>query len=282
MSRVAHFIGIDADKAWLDALVPGQIVLLLKRWLLAETRDHLRQQQLQERTAAPELHFEEQALGFMDSGRARQRHRLARPFARQVLLITGMAGFVDHAKQRAEEFIFVIAGGDAHIFRHAAAERVRADIQPAAVEIKAEKAHRLKAQLALLRHRERPLRRNQRGALLFLHRAGEEIRQPAAQIAKQRIETRAGHVRLENIEQGVIARTAFGFGANSGLFTAQLHHLFEIFREAVPVVGRTLAAPGVFAAAARERFRLDQRFRQQRRLLVVALHFAQVRLFEIV
>jgi hypothetical protein len=54
-----------------------------------------------------------------------------------------VAGFVNHAEQRAEQVVFVVARGDAHILGHAAAERVGADIQAPAVKIKAQHAHRL-------------------------------------------------------------------------------------------------------------------------------------------
>ncbi len=44
-----------------------------------------------------------------------ERASLVDPRARQILLVAGVAGFVDHAEQSAEQVVFVVAGGDAHI-----------------------------------------------------------------------------------------------------------------------------------------------------------------------
>lgn len=67
-----------------------------------------------------------------------------------------MAGFVDHAEQSAEQVVFVVAGGDTHILGYAAAERVGADVEAPAVEVKAKDTHRLQAQLPLFSNGERP------------------------------------------------------------------------------------------------------------------------------
>ncbi|VFT75693.1 Uncharacterised protein [Klebsiella aerogenes] len=45
----------------------------------------------------------------MDSGGASESYRLVDPRARQILLIAGVAGFVDHAEQGAEQVVFVVA-----------------------------------------------------------------------------------------------------------------------------------------------------------------------------
>ncbi len=96
----------------------------------------------------------------MDSGRAGQGDRLSEPVARQVLLIAGVSGFMDHPKQGAEQLVFVVTGGNAHVFRHAATERVSADVQTTGVKVKPEGLHRLQSQLALNCRREWPLRRH--------------------------------------------------------------------------------------------------------------------------
>ena len=77
---------------------------------------------------------------------------------------------MNHAKQRAEQIVLVVARGDTHILGHAAAERVGADIQPSAIKIKAQYAHRFQPQLALVGNRKRPLRFDERRLrLLFNH-----------------------------------------------------------------------------------------------------------------
>lgn len=92
----------------------------------------------------------------MDSGGAGESYGLVDPRARQILLVAGVAGFVDHAEQSAEQVVFVVAGGDAHILGYAAAERVGADVEAPAVEVKAKDTHRLQAQLPLFSNGERP------------------------------------------------------------------------------------------------------------------------------
>ncbi|MNF00099.1 hypothetical protein D3C80_1988670 [compost metagenome] len=47
------------------------------------------------------------------------------------------------------EFFFIVAGSDTHIFRHAAAEGVSADVNTAPVEVETEQFHHVQAQLAL-------------------------------------------------------------------------------------------------------------------------------------
>jgi hypothetical protein len=162
MRRITHFIGIDANVARLHALVPGNKVLFAKGGLAAETGMYGREQMFQEGVTATKLHFKEQALGFVDCRGARQRDGLTRPGTRQVLLIAGMTGFVNHAKQRAQQFVFVIARGDTHIFWHAAAERVRANVQTTGVKIEAEHFHGFQTQLPLIGGREGALRRDKR------------------------------------------------------------------------------------------------------------------------
>ncbi|MNN74562.1 hypothetical protein D3C81_1907720 [compost metagenome] len=98
----------------------------------------------------------------MDGGGARQSDGLAEPVARQILLIARMAGFVHHAKQGAQQLVFIVTGGDAHVFRHAAAERMGADVETPGVKIEAQHFHRFQPQLTLNGGRERALWRNER------------------------------------------------------------------------------------------------------------------------
>ena len=189
---------------------------------------------------------------------------------------------MDHAKQRAEQFILVVARGDAHVFRYAAAERVRTHVEATAVKIEAEHFHGFQAQFALCCGRERALRRNKRTLRLLFHDVCQQVRQPGFHIAEQNVQTGAGHVGLKNIQQRVVRRTAFGFRPQARLFTAEFDHLFQVGGKTLPVVSGALRAPGVLAPAARQGFGFHQRFRQQGCLLVVARHFAQVGLFDVI
>jgi hypothetical protein len=78
--------------------------------------------------------------------------------ARQALLVAGVTRLVDDAHQAGDELLLVVARGDAHVRRHAAAERVAAHVEPAVGKIKAEQPHHLLAERLLRRNRERALR----------------------------------------------------------------------------------------------------------------------------
>lgn len=66
MRRIADLVSIHADITRLDALVPGNEILSAEGRLFAKTLAHGRQQAFQESIAASELHFEEQALRFVN------------------------------------------------------------------------------------------------------------------------------------------------------------------------------------------------------------------------
>ena len=176
VGRIAHLVGVDADQARFNALVEANKVGLFQRRLFAKLRGDQRTQDLQEFIAARQLHFEQQALRFMDSGGTSQGDRLAEQIARQVLLVAGVAGFVHDAEQRGQKLFLVVTRGDAHIFRHAAAERVGADVDAAVVEVETEQLHHAEAQLALGVHIERTLRRLTGLVSLFGHHALQQIR----------------------------------------------------------------------------------------------------------
>ena len=88
-----------------------------------------------------ELHLERRGSGSRGCAIERaSRDRLAEPVARQVLLVAGVAGLVDRAHQALHEVVFAVARGQAHVLGHAAAERMRALVEPAGLEVEAEQA----------------------------------------------------------------------------------------------------------------------------------------------
>ncbi|MNE38479.1 hypothetical protein D3C80_1323790 [compost metagenome] len=173
-----------------------------------------------------------------------------------------MTGFMHHAKQRAQQFVFVVTGSDADIFRDAAAERMRTHIQTTRIKIEAQHLHGFQAELTLHGGRERPLRRNKGLLRLLFHHAGEQIREPGFQITKHVVQTGAGHIRFKDIEQRIIRGAAFRFGTQARLLTAEFDDVLQIGGKTLPVVGRALRTPGVFTFAPRQRFGFHQRLRQ--------------------
>ena len=110
-------------------------------------------------SAAAGLHLHQQRLALVQHHAARIADRLAAPVARQAGLVERMAGLVQHAHQGAREVGLVVARGDAHVVGGAAGEGMRRDVEPAVVEVEADQADQLLAQLALRLDRERAVER---------------------------------------------------------------------------------------------------------------------------
>ncbi|MNH29905.1 hypothetical protein D3C79_901630 [compost metagenome] len=62
MCRVADFVSVYADQAWLHSLIQADEVTFFQRRLFAELIDDQRAQNFQEIAAARQLHFKQQAL----------------------------------------------------------------------------------------------------------------------------------------------------------------------------------------------------------------------------
>src|SRR4030095_7162594 len=71
----------------------------------------------------------------------RHAYRRPEPVAREILLETRVTGLVYGAHQALREIVLAVAGGQAHIFRDAAAEGVHALVEPPGIEIEAEQLH---------------------------------------------------------------------------------------------------------------------------------------------
>src|SRR5690606_18179378 len=122
-------------------------------------------------------------------------------------LIERVSRFVHDAEKAREEIILVIARGKPDIAGHAAAERMRAFIKPAAREIETELFHELKSQLFLRGGRERTADRKWRLFVrLFTHDAGNESGKESGQIVKNRVNIGRARARVILIEHGVIGR----------------------------------------------------------------------------
>ena len=280
--RIRALVGIDADVAGRHTRQQLVEVGRLEGRLRTEVLGEQGRQQLRERRVAAQLHLEAQALALVQAHGARLRHRLAEQRARQVLLVARMAGLVNGAHQAGQQIVLAVARGQAHVFRHAAGERMRALVQAAGLEVEIEQAHHVLAQCTLRGDGERAHRLDKLVLGLALLRPLDQARQPLAQIAEQAVELRAGHAGLETIEQRVIGAQTRLVGEQLGLFAPQAQHLAEVLEKARPVVGRPLLAPGVLAARGGQRLLLDQRLRQRVARAPVAADLAQVRALRVV
>jgi hypothetical protein len=237
---------------------------------------HQRRELLDEAGVAAQLHLETQALAFVQGRRAGIRHRLAQPLTRQVLLVAAVAGFVHGAHQAAQEIVFTEARGQTHVLGHATAERVRADIQPAGLEVKAQQAHHLLAQRALRWQREGPHRIDHMLAGLSGADQLDQARQPLPHLGKDLVELQAGHARLVAVHQRVVLAHTVELRQQLGLFAPGGEHGAEVLDKPLPVVGRALRAPGVFAARRGHLLALHQRLGQGIGRAPLAPHLAQV------
>jgi hypothetical protein len=233
-------------------------------------------QHADERTAARELHFERQALAFVDAVRTRVAERLAQPFARQVLLEARVSGFVDGAHQALREVIFAVTRREPHVLGHAAAKGMRALVEPAAREIETQFLHHREIEGTLRGNRKRAGRRDHAFGELLRFDARYQVRQPLIDVGKQAIDVGGAHARLVTVHQRVVAREARVGGEQARFFARKAHHFTKVDEKAAPVVGRPLTAPRMLAARAGKRPGLDQRFRQRIRVAPVAPHFAQI------
>ena len=276
MGRVSHLVGIDADQPRLHSRPQAIQIVRFKGRLLAKMFFQRRCEQADKAAAARELHFKGQTLTFVQAVGTRGADRLAQPVARQVLFVTGMAGLVDGAEQAACKIAVAVARGQAHILRHAAAERMRTLVEPPRREIETEQRHHFLVQRALRRHRERALRSDDFFTGLFRLCAGDQVRQPGFDVAENAVDIGRAHARLKPIHQRVIPGQTRVISEELCLFACEFHHLAEIFEKALPVIGLTLAAPGVFAAGTGQRPGFDQRFRQCIGIAPVATDLAQI------
>ena len=80
--------------------------------------------------------------------------RLARIGGRQAALVQRVAGLVHHGEHGLGEVGLVVAGGDPHVGRRAAGERMRRAVQPGVGEVEPEPLGQAPAQRLLRRDRE--------------------------------------------------------------------------------------------------------------------------------
>src|SRR5512146_2236466 len=110
MARIGDLVGIDADEAALDPRVEAVEILALPFGSAAsEGLAQQRRHEIVKRARAANLHLDQERLAFVDSHAARLADGLAPPSLRQPALIKRVAGFVQHAHERAAKISFVIA-----------------------------------------------------------------------------------------------------------------------------------------------------------------------------
>ena len=143
-----------------------------------------------EGVGAAGLHLHQQRLALVQHHAARIADRLAAPVARQAGLVERVAGLVQHAHQGAGEVGLVVARGDAHVVGGAAGEGMRRDVEPAVMEVEAQRARHLDAR-ACAAPRPGTGRRAAAAAaplLLRRHHLLQHRRQEGLELAEQRVD----------------------------------------------------------------------------------------------
>ena len=279
MRRVGDLVGIDADQPRLDARhQPVQVVRLEGR---------LRRR----RPARPAAPAGRRSRGGCPSCISKLSDWLSciaierasatgwpSQFARQVLLVAAVAGLVHRAHQAAEEVVLAKARGQAHVLGHAAAERVRAHVEPAGLEVEAEQARSRARTGAAARPpgTARPAGSRASRRLALAHLA-DQPRQPVR--ARRRRRGRPWRWSCPARSGPSARRSATGrccSDSSAASSRAMRQHLAEVAEEALPVVGRALRAPGMLAARAGQLAALHQRLGQRIGALPVAPDLAQV------
>ena len=138
---------------------------------------------------------------------ARLAHRLAEPAARQAGLVERVAGLVQHAHQGRGDLVLAVARGEADVGRRAAAERVRALVEPAGVEVEAEAGHQLAGERFLALGRERAGRADGRRRLPLAGQDGvDDGRQLGREALEERDDGGVAQVGLVGVEERVVGR----------------------------------------------------------------------------
>jgi hypothetical protein len=121
-----------------------------------------------------------------------------------------VAGLVQDRHERRVHVRLVVACGQAHVVRHAAAERVRALVQAAVREVKAERAHQPLAQHLLPGEGKRPDEQQGRG--LARQHVVDEIRQERGKRLEQGVHLAGADARLVIVEERIVGGEPERFG----------------------------------------------------------------------
>ena len=210
----------------------------------------LAQVALPERVRAADHVLPEARLRLVQAERGRVAAERALDRAREALLVEAVARLVQDGEESREEVVLVLARRQAHVAgREARRERMRRLVEPAGLEVEADRGGQARADGALhLRGigavHERVVGPGPRRDRL------RERHELVAQARQQRLETRHAHVGLVLVEQRVVALAAL-VADGVGLLAAQRDEALEGVAEEREVGARARRLPGFEARATR-------------------------------
>ncbi len=257
MGGVGHLVGIDPDQGAADAppMRPHRF-RIEAGGLIREGAGELGGEMGDEGVVASELHLDEERLALMHRHARRLPNRLVEEILRQVLLIERVPAFMQHAEQGAGEIGLVVTGGDPHVIRRAAAERMKRGIEAGAAKIEPDPDGRLAAERFLGRPRIGAGRKRWWGGA-GLDR-GERPGQEAAIGGKEGFEIGLHETGLEAVHQRVVRRETECCGERCGAFTHQAEERGERGGDEGEVALAPRHPPAFLAGRSLARLGLDQ------------------------
>ena len=240
-------VGVGADEACLHRVDRAVERFRSVDAEVAERLAHGGKQPVAEGAAAGELVLEEPGLAFVNAHGGVGARREQRLGGVGVLGIDRVAGLVDGGEQALAGVGVVDAGGDADVAAGAVRGGMDGEVEPSGVPVVAEDAGHAAGEVELPVGREAAGedRRRARG----VGDPGAERGQTGAEPGEERLEVGGGGAGLEVVEKRVVA-VASGSGEAVGLGALQRHHAFEVWREALDIIGFPGAAQAVCAATA--------------------------------
>ena len=188
-----------------------------------------------------------------------------------------MSGLVQCAHQRLGEIGLVVSGGEPHIIRDAAAERVAAFIEPAMREVEADALHQREGGATLQGDRERSGRHEwDRARRLTGQRRIEQPGEEPGDLVEQPVDQRRRAAGLVLIEQCLVRGGAERLRLGGGHLARQVEHAFQARQGQREIVGRTGRAPHRLGLRFGARQCLDEIARHRGGMAPTAAHLAQV------
>ena len=207
-------------------------------------------------------------------------HERALDVAREALLVETVTGLVQHGEEPREEIGLALARRQAHVAgREAGGERVRGLVQPAGLEVEADRGGEARAQGALLLRgvgavHERVVRPRARGDL------ARERHELVAQAVQQRLQPGHAHVGLVLVEQRVVALAAL-VADGVGLLAPQRDETLERIAEEREVGLGAGDLPGLEARGLGLRQLAHEPGRDAHRAVALAARLAHARALEL-
>ncbi len=275
---IGDLVRIDADEARGHPRKQAVEVFRIERRVGSRKgRLHLRREVAHELPGPAGLHLDQQRLAFVHHHATGVADRLLAPLLRPALLIEGVPRLVQHPHQSAGKVGFVVACRDPDIVRGAAAERMQAHVETAAIKVEAQRPHHRFAELTLRGH-GKGARDGGRRAGLILKRASllDQTREFAAEPVEERIDLRPTKAGIILVEQGIVGGDPERGALAAADLPLQPKHFFQVGQQQREIAGRPRLPPHHLGPRRRRGTRQHEVERYGGGMGVGAAHLTQV------